>query len=390
MKTTHLMLMSAFCFSQGHAFTLPKQPIKSYDCDVCSRLSHDTLHDKWAISDQPLNHKVSNAQKSYGYKEQVTLQQLQKGVTLATLAPGAVVRITPLENKTVPQLMIKTPTGQSMRLKNAAKLYSKDEDLGDSLLAKEHQILVQVKPELGFGQFVIKTDGDSSQDADRYMISVLDKFALTYLQVESDAMHYQYGDTLTATITLDCDDYYTIDDVEATLVGPAGQSIPLKITELKNNKFSGSALLNSEFNDHGENWYIEANVISLSGEHIIKRTGHAAFSYSVPSASVLNVKKISSKPLTFVATIDVATASRYALQSVLYQKDLKGQAKPLETSQRAQWLEPGKQVIQFSFDNSNQLADDNLFLGYLRLTDYGQLKVVYQYNHPVKLTQLVG
>ncbi|MBA3935685.1 DUF4785 family protein, partial [Shigella sonnei] len=29
------------------------------------------------------------------------------------------------------------------------------------------------------------------------------------------------------------------------------------------------------------------------------------------------------------------------------------------------------------------------YLGYLRLIDYGQLKTVYQYNQPVKLSQLV-
>ncbi|STY83189.1 Uncharacterised protein [Legionella quateirensis] len=79
---------------------------------------------------------------------------------------------------------------------------------------------------------------------------------------------------------------------------------------------------------------------------------------------MISVKKLSSKPLTFVATLDVATASRYALQSVLYRKNGKGEVTPIETSQRAQWLEPGKQVIQFTFDNSNQLADDSLYLGY--------------------------
>ena len=140
---------------------------------------------------------------------------------------------------------------------------------------------------------------------------------------------------------------------------------------------------------HGENWYLEVNIRAELGQDIIRRAAHAAFSYSVPSASMLNVRKISSKPLTFVATLNVATASRYALQSVLYKKNGKGEVKPVETSQKAQWLEPGKQIIQFTFDNSSQLSDDILYLGYLRLIDYGQLKTVYQYNAPIKLTQLM-
>jgi len=74
---------------------------------------------------------------------------------------------------------------------------------------------------------------------------------------------------------------------------------------------------------------------------------------------------------------------------VLYHKNSLGKIEPIETSQKAQWLDPGTKVIQFTFDNSNQLSDDSLYLSYLRLTDYGQLKTVYQYNQPIKLTQLV-
>ena len=61
---------------------------------------------------------------------------------------------------------------------------------------------------------------------------------------------------------------------------------------------------------------------------------------------------------------------------------------PIETSQKAQWFKPGKHLIQFTFDNQHQLAEDKLYLGYLRLLDYGQLKPVYQYDQPIKLTQL--
>lgn len=389
MKMTRVALLSAFCLSQVHAFTLPRQPTKSYECDVCNQLSREVLHDKWEITNEPLNHEISNAQKSYGYKERISLEQLRAGVVISTLAPGAVIRITPLQNKTAPKLVIKTPSNQLMSLKDASSLYSQDEEFGNPLVAAKHQTMLQIKPELGAGKFVIKSTDSSSKDAKAYIINVYDKYSATYLQVETDSVHYQFGDKLTATITLSDYVNHDIDEVSARLIGPSGQSVALEINKIQRNQFAASAVMTSELNDHGENWYIEADVLSESGNEIIKRAGHAAFSYSVPSASMINVKKISSKPLTFVATLDVATASRYALQSVLYRRNGKGEAVPIETSQRAQWLEPGKQVIQFTFDNSNQLADDSLYLGYLRLIDYGQLKTVYQYNQATKLTQLV-
>lgn len=389
MKTACLILMSGFCITQAHAFNLPRQPTKAYNCDVCDKLSHENLQDKWEISSEPLNPKISNRQKSYSYKERITLEQLRAGVTVSTLAPGAVIRITPLQNKVIPGLELKTPANQLLSLKEASSLYSEDEAFGNEITSTKHQTMIQIKTELGSGKFIIKSNDKDSTATDAYLISVFDKFSGTYMQVETDSLHYQYGDKLTATISLnDPDEYYTIDEISVSLIGPVGQIIPLTLTKFKRNQFKASTTLLSEINDHGENWYVEANIITESGM-IIRRSGHTAFSYSVPSASLISIKKLSSKPLTFVATLDVATASRYALQSVLFRRNGSGEAKPIETSQKAQWLEPGKQVIQFTFDNSNQLAEDSLSIGYLRLTDYGQLKTVYQYNQPIKLTQLV-
>ena len=390
MKTTHLVLMSVFYFSQIHAYNLPEQPTKSYECDECINLSHETLQDKWGISSKPLDQKVSNLRTSYSYIQRATLKQLQEGVVISTLAPGAVVRIRPLQKKSIPQFVLKTPANKQMDLKEASALFSQNEALGDTDFAIQHQTMLQIKPELGAGKFIIKSKTVDSKDADTYLINVYDKFSLTYLQIETDSTHYKYGDKLTATITLKDDEAnYTVDDLDVVLIGPQGQEVPVKLTQIKHNKFTARATLDSELNDHGENWYIEADVETELRGLLIKRSGHTAFSYSIPSASLLSLKKLPSKHLLFEASMDVATASRYSLQSVLFRKNSEGKIIPIETSQKAQWLTPGKHSIQFTFDNSNQLSEDSLYLGYLRLIDYGQLKPVYQYNQPVKLTQLV-
>ncbi|HHF0530982.1 TPA: DUF4785 domain-containing protein, partial [Legionella anisa] len=64
MRTT-LTLLSLFCCAQASAFTLPQNPVKSYDCDICSTLSHEHLQDGWKIGEFPLNKTESNIQKSY-------------------------------------------------------------------------------------------------------------------------------------------------------------------------------------------------------------------------------------------------------------------------------------------------------------------------------------
>lgn len=391
MKRLLLIPLTVLAVSQVQAFDLIAHPTKAYECDECSKLSRETIQDKWQISSQSLDRSITNLQKSYSYKQQVTLEQLKQGIALYALAPGALIRINPLQGKTIPELTIKTATHKTMTLKDASVLYSQDDALAHTLLSSKHQTLLQLKDELGSGVFTLTSKSTAATDAKYYLISVFDKFSSVHLDLKTDVVHYQYGDKLRATLSLN-DDFtnYSVDEVDATLISPVGERIPLKIKELENNVFEASILLSSEVNSRGENWYVDAGVQTLNqDDELIRRSVHTAFSYAIPSATLINVKKIASKPLTFVATLHVATASRYALQSVLYSAGTDGKAKPIETSQKAQWLEPGLKLIQFTFDNVNQLADDSLYLGYLRLTDYGQLKTVYQYNQPIKLTQLV-
>lgn len=391
MRTT-LTLFSLFYCLQANAYNLPQHPIKSYDCTVCNTLSHENLQDRWQTAAVPLNNAGSNLQKSYSYTQRVTAAQLEQGILLPIHAPGAVVHITPLEDKAIPALELKSTSSQFMSLKDASSLYSQDEAIDKSLKIGPHQTMLQIKPELGLGNFIIKSKKTKSQnEASAYLINVFEKYSLIYLQVEPAALQYQYGDQFSATITLkDNEKSYPIESINATLTGPNDQSIPLKLKEIKRNQYQASAFLLSDVNTHGDNWYVEVDVITeLEENSPTHRTGRAAFSYSIPSAGLVSIQKISSKPLTLTVTADVATASRYALQSILYKKNAQGENIPIEITQSAQWLEPGKQIIKFSFDNSEQLAEDQLSVGYLHLIDYGQLKPVYQYDLPIKLSQLL-
>lgn len=391
MRTT-LALLSLFCFAPANAYKLPQHPIKSYDCEICDSLSHEHLQDRWKTTEISLNNTKRNTQKSYSYNKQVTAQQLEQGVILPIHAPGAVVRITPLEDTAIPELELKSATNPFMSLKDASSLYSQDEAIDASLKIGTHQAILQIKPELGIGNFIIKSKKTNSQkQSSNYLIHVFEKNSSLYLQIEPAALQYQYGDQFNATITLkDNDNSFPLDDINALLIGPNDQSIPLKLNEIKRNQYEASAFLLSDVNTRGDNWYIQVDVTSeLEENNPIHRTGRAAFSYSIPSAGLVSIKKISSKPLTFAVTADVATASRYALQSILYKKNAAGKNIPVETAQSARWMEPGRQIINFSFDNSDQLAEDQLSVGYLHLTDYGQLKPVYQHDVPIKLSQLL-
>lgn len=388
MKGHYIALLAALAYTQAEAFDLPAQAVKAYDCLSCSKLARETLNDKWELDDFAGDVQLSNAQKSYGFKQKISAAELHAGIAITTLAPGAVLRIVPLQDHSLPAMELVSPDKKALPLTEASALYDDQGKLGDTIRVK-NQALLQIKPELGSGTFLLKSKEDSYKASDTYLVSLLDKMSLTYIQVETDSLRYKFGDTLKASITLNNDNEdYEATDLSAYLVNPRGEMLPLDLDEVSHNHFQAAIPLTSDTNDEGENWYVEADAITKLGSSVIRRSGHTAFSYYIPSASVLSITKLKSKPLTFSAKVQVATASRYVLQSILFKNAATNKPFAIETSQVAAWLEPGVQEIQFTFDNLGKLTDDQLLLGYLQLTDYGQLKTVYQYNPPIRLTQL--
>lgn len=379
------LFISICCAVKIFAFQLPEQHTKSYECSDCSRLSHETIQHQWSVATtslQPL--KLNNVQKSFSYKKVVSAGELEAGVTLPTTAPGAVLRVTPIHHKVLPKLEIVTPNKHPINLKKASFLYSENNAMDTDL----QQIMFELKPELGSGEFILHSKNTLTQTSTlktnySYTISVYEKASPFFLQVGTDSVHYQYGDTVTATISINAGSYES-NDLNAYVIDSNEQKIPLALTKIHENTFQGSIKLASELNDRGKNWHIEVDTVG----GLIKRSGHCAFSYAIPSASLLDIKKTSLKPLAFIATVNVATASRYALQTVLFQRNSQGEKVPVKTVQKAQWLEPGVHQIEVSFGDVNAIKEQDLYLGYLRLVDYGQLKTVHQFDKPIKLTQL--
>ncbi len=387
MKKSHYLLWSALAMAQAQAYQLPYPPLRAYDCESCATLSHVPLADHWITTHAAMHTPVSNQQKSYSYTKKITAKQLLQGINLNTTGPSAILRVTPLQNKPLPTFYLSRGQQQKMPLKNAASLYSDNETLSSAFPTSPHQLLMQLNADLGSGQLQLQAENVADNDA--FLIHVFDKNSPLYLQLATQHLRYQYGDQVTTTINLaDEKSTYYIEDIHATLRGPNGEMLPMIVHEDANNQFTASAEINSPLNPHGANWDIQVDITTNFDDVLVTRTGHTSLSYFIPSAAITNIKKINSEPLTFAATVDIATGSRYGLQAVLATKT----GKPittLELAQTGQWLEPGTHLIEFSFDNTQHLKEDQLYLGNLSLLDYGQLKPVYGYEPFLKLSQLV-
>lgn len=393
MRATYLLMVSVLWAGQSLAFTLPEEAVHPYECDHCESLSHDNLNSDWPTNHLPLGHETMHAQKSNKYSLRTTLQQLSQGVALQTLAPGAIIRISPAAANSRLKLnfILETEKHQVLPLQEASSLFADEEGLKESAFGGESLMAMQLKPELGSGRFILKSDPVKGHEQDAYVIHVFDQGSNAYLTVATDKARYHYGDELIATFSLRDDAVgYPIDVITASLVTPDGNQRALTLEKVSWDVYQAKVMLRSEKGFHGENWYIEAQVDTDVGGRNVKRQAHTAFSYTIPSAAVRSIKRDNpAEPFQFKAQVEVATGSRYALQAVLFATDDQGKVIPVDTVQSAAWFATGFNELNFSFHPEESTTyKAPYYLGALQLTDYGQLKAVYEYSQLIPLQQI--
>lgn len=391
MKSTILLCFALLLTEQSMAFTLPNQPaIKAYECANCANLSHESLSLSWVLADKLLSPESLRTQSSHKYQLKASMQELQEGVTINTTAPGAVIRISPAnpDKKIKPDFQIKTFKGSNQSLLQASSLFSKDEALKGSAFEDNTLAISKLKPELGSGQFILSTQ--STDEDSQYLINVYDANSSTQLTIETDKPRYFYGDELKATLKLTDKNFdYLITSIETVLIDPEGNKIPVEPKALSINTYELSYPLLSEKNANGANWHIQATVSGRAGQRVVDRKVQISFSLSLPSAAIREIEKNSSNSFDFSALIEAATDSRYALQSVLFGTDEQGKIHPMQIVQTSNWLSSGINKVNFSFDSKQKSGyKAPFYIGYTRLTDFGQQKPVFVYDALIKVSNL--
>ncbi|MCW8450259.1 DUF4785 domain-containing protein [Legionella quinlivanii] len=379
----------ALAASQAMAATFPEQAVHTYPCENCALLPRVALSTHWPFTDARLLKKTSplREQQTKSYQIKVSFAQLQKGIQLPTKAAGAILRINPVQSKSsalpeIPQLLIQKDKLQ-YTLKEAAELMAKDEALADTPFPR-NGVVMQLSPSLGSGMFSLTAASGNNSPADEFIIHVNDIGSSAYFSVSTDKSSYRYGDVLIATIrTTD----YNADRIEGTLFSPGGTQYPLTLKEISEGVYQGKIRLTEEINSLGENWYVEAEECILLGSQELKYQAHTAFSYSLPSAALLEIKPSGRQAFEYSAKLNVAMSSRYALQAVLLATDKQGHKIPVETAQSANWLDAGKTTLTLSF--SPDLASrysGPFYLTAIQVIDYGQIKSVFEYNNPILIS----
>lgn len=394
-------LLGIFSFNNAQALSLPLQSIISYECKHCHALSHEAINFAWPIEPNALFEEITHENISRKYVISTSFYALQSGnLVIQTQAPGAIIRITSLNRKLkLPKtLQIKNAQSQTFTLQDASSVISDSTDLKDTAFAsyKGQTVGFQLKEEVGAGMITLNLPPEfaTTQQISKknsLLVHVYDKNASTFLCLQTDKARYGFGQKVYVNLNLqDKTINYPINQAQAFLIHPDGKKTALKLKSQSNNIYQAVIKLDSrEIEAPGKNFEIIVDTSTFINGQEIKRQAHTLLSYAIPSASLQSINRYGLNAFSFIGQLKVATASRYAIEAILYARDAKHRRIPVQRVQSAAWLEPGDRNIYFVFDQPMKKTYQPPYeLGALRLMDFNQLKPIYEYSLPIDLTNL--
>lgn len=370
----------------AQAFTITEQTPRPYDCSTCETLSHEPLSARWLLKNNAVEDVPSNKMSSRQYAFYTTGAALKAGLPIMLDAPEAVIRMTPTSPQSLmnSQFFIQSQQGQIIPLENSNAINLLSDADNPLALNRASDFITQLKPELGSGHFILKSQSHDLQDNEQVQVTILHHSDNAYLSIETDRSMYVYGNPINITVTSSGKIAGNpVINVEAEIVSPTNEHYPLSLSRLDTTTYQATATLLNEVNSSGENWSIfaEATAMDKNGK-ILKSKIRTAFSYAIPSGIIKSVAQDLKDPMTYHLILDVATGSRYAINAVLANQDDSNQSVPLEMVQIANWFEPGEHPVTVTFSSDELKTYQHLGLSQLEVLDYGQLRKVFEYRAP--------
>lgn len=349
----------------------------------------DTASYSFAI--QPDNKFVTSqsefvpATQSREYTLDVNGQSLQRGVSLTTSAPGALVRISAADGRSAvePQMMNISQQGGKSFAKGSGfdMLVDSNSMQAQGIGFQRGTTGFKIADELGKGGFTLQTNQKINPNG-KYRINVFEKNSDTALYLKSQRAGYFKGDTLSVDAhVFDQGQAQTIRNIKGQLVSPTGQSYPVIFKKSDDGYQVKMPMKMSADNTPGALWELHTEVKAQVNGKLVQRNGRVPFSYDEMTASMGgNVQIVGGdKNLKAMVPVNVSQDSRFEVRGVLYGTDQTGNMKPIMMTHTAQNLGRGAGQIMMEFD-AKILADSGLSAPYelrnVELRDQSQMAIL--------------
>lgn len=293
---------------------------------------------------------------------QATGAELERGVPLFTLAPGAVVRLSPATpGATMPQAgsLELTNTKGETHAGNAAfeSLASAEQLAAAGMDLPAGSLAFRLRPELGSAGLILRTASGSVPATDRYLVHVLDAGSAVELRLTTARGVYLEGQRLVATLEAGTGvTRLPLGEVTGFVTSPAGRAWPLTFSAGANGKLRGELALSGSDAAAPGLWEIHTAAQGKANGQSFRRNARVAFAVSLPTArlvgTVERLAQTASATLEVKLGVEAASAGRYEVRGVLFGTDASGALRPAVVAHSAAWLEPGTSALSLSFDAS--------------------------------------
>ena len=333
-----------------------------------------------AVSDSGSDAPAPYTAESRQYWHDTDTDVLRDGLTLPLSAPGAVIRISPLADSTLPALSVK-----SLELVLDGKPLDPRRDLdqiADGRALREAGLSVtpgsvafRLHADAGAGDLRIRlTDHYRSMQSEPLVVHVFEPRSTVIARVTLPRQDFLAGETLRLDLALENGDRaLEPDSVQAVITDPsAGNAWPLSLAA--DGRSLQGTLPAGEAGHPAGLW--EARVY-VEGEHEglrVRRDIPVAFGVTLATARLDgSASVIAGGGLDIGLGVDVAQAGRYQVSGTLYGTSGDGQPVPVARAETAAWLDAGTGQLSLAFDDLPEGISGPLELRGLRLADQGRM-----------------
>lgn len=311
----------------------------------------------WRLDGTPLDAIASPYQaSSKEYWDRRSADELAKGITLDTVAPGALVRLSPLDTAQTKALeareVILRKDGKSYANGSGMVLLADAEELEKGFAPfSQGTTVFRIDPALGAGRFELVVP----QASGAAIVHVYEPESTTSLELALDRVSYQKGQPMVLRARLvDDESRVRVTQIGGLITAPDGQVYDIRFKAEAGGGFSAS--LPADFAAAGQMglYEVETFVTGTTVKGRVLRDARTAFAYTVPSArfhgSARTVAvKLRDPNVALEVDVEVAAASRYQIHAVLYGTTAGGEKIPVAVAQSAAMLQPGIHALPLTF-----------------------------------------
>lgn len=285
-----------------------------------------------------------DAVESREYWQETDGATLQRGLEVATSAPGALIRVSPIAGAAqVPADAVRI--SQSGRNVIAAKRTGAEQLQAAGLAVGAGTAAVQLGADAAPGHYAVQV----AQASGRYVVHVFEPQSPVRLLARLSRDHALAGASREVVVDLKRGDTALKADGGALLVAPSGRSWPLALKRGGDGRLRAAVPLPRDAgNEPAGLWEVQV----FAGDGEIQRDARTAIAVAQPTAKLDGAYAFDAAKLSFGLPLRAASPGRYEVRGTLYASNARRELRPVAIAHSAQWIDAGAGRIELAFDRA--------------------------------------